>query len=104
MIDIAVQKQEGEAIASPSYIMLDVLDDLMHGYLDLPRFGLFGLGDVYLEYSVLIRGLNPVMIYGFRKGKGPYEFSVNPFNSTVFHALGRLSRLPLACKRQRTFF
>lgn len=37
---------------------------LMHGYFDLSRLGLFGLGHAYLEQTVFVGRLDAVMFHG----------------------------------------
>ena len=45
------------------------LEILVHGYFDSSRFGFFGFRNVYFQYAVLVRRLDPVVLYGFRQGE-----------------------------------
>src|SRR4030095_13298734 len=77
---------------------------LMHADFDLPRLSLFGFRDAYLQNAVFVRGLDAVVLYGFRKRKRAPEFSVNPLHSAVFDAVSCLLGLSLPGQSKRSIF
>src|SRR4029453_16921892 len=66
----------------------------MHADFDFPRLSLFGFRDAYLQNAVFVRGLDAVVLYGFRKRKRSPEFSVNPLHRAVFDAVSFLLGFP----------
>lgn len=51
-----------EAICLPFFIA--ACESLMHGYFDLSRLGLFGLGHAYLEQTVFVSGFDALVLHG----------------------------------------
>src|SRR5687768_16854865 len=96
----SVKQEGGEATCFPPLNTAERARRLVHANLYLPRLGLFSLGNLNLEYTVLVRGLNRVMLYTLRQREGSYEFSGNPFHRAILDTFSRLAKLPFASERQ----
>src|SRR4249920_4128555 len=75
---------------------------LVHAYFNLARLRLFGFGNMYLQYAVLVSGLDSVVLYGFRKRERSPELSANPFHAAIFDAVNRLLGFSLPRQSQRS--
>src|SRR5262245_2409383 len=59
---------------------------------------------MYLQDAVLVRGLDTVVLHGFRKRKRSPEFSTNPLHAAILDAISCLFGLPLAGESKRSIF
>src|SRR5262245_50569383 len=96
-----MRNKKGKQSASPFYIIYERLR-LVHSDFDPPRLGLFGFRNMYLQD--LVRGLDTVVLHGFRKRKRSPEFSTNPLHATILGAISCLFGLALAGESKRSIF
>src|SRR5262249_56177816 len=94
-----MRNKKGKQSASPFYIIYERLR-LVHADFDLPRLGLFGFRNMYLQDAVLVRGLDTVVLHGFRKRKRSPEFSTTPLHPALPPPLPHLFHLPLPVPSQ----